>query len=116
MTEQHFEFNAELWLYEGDAAWHFITVPPDVSDEIDAASSGRRGGFGSVRVRVTIGATRWSTSLFPDSKRGAFLLPVKKEVRRREGIEAGARVAVTLDLEDRDRAEHVAEPGRRSKP
>ena len=104
MNDQRFEFSAELWLYEGDAAWHFITVPPDVSDEIDAASSGRRGGFGSVRVRVTVGTTTWATSLFPDSKRGAFLLPVKKDVRRREEIEAGARVAVCLELEDLDRA------------
>ena len=95
-----FTFDAELWLYEGDAAWHFITVPEDISDEIAERAAGPRSGFGSVRVEVTVGATTWSTSVFPDSKRGAYVLPVKKEVRRREQIDAGDRVALSLELID----------------
>jgi hypothetical protein len=94
-----FEFAAELWLYEGEAAWHFVTVPDDVSDEIEARAV-RKRGFGSVRVRVTVGGTTWSTSVFPDSKRRAYILPVKQEVRRREGISAGSQVAVRLELLD----------------
>ncbi len=97
---QPFEFEADIWLYDGDAAWHFITVPEDVSDQIEAQSADKRGGFGSVPVRVTIGSTSWSTSLFPDSKRGAYLLPVKKDVRTREGLSAGARVAVSVEADD----------------
>ena len=96
----HFEFESELWLYEGEAAWHFVTVPAAVSDEIDDLSEERRAGFGSVLVQVTVGTTTWSTSLFPDSKRGAYVLPVKKEVRRREGLEAGDTMAVALLLGD----------------
>ena len=96
----HFEFDAELWLYDGDAAWHFITVPEDVSDEIEAAAKGPRRGLGSVRVRATIGSTTWRTSVFPDTKRGAYILPVKKEVRRAESVSAGDRASVTLDLID----------------
>lgn len=95
-----FEFDAELWLYDGDAAWHFITVPPAVSDDIEARATGPRRGFGAVRVRVTIGATSWSTSVFPDTKRRAYLLPVKKHVRQKEGIAAGDTVAVSLELLD----------------
>ncbi len=91
-----FEFVADLWLYDGDAAWHFITVPDEVSDQIDADASEIRGGFGSVPVRVTVGTTTWSTSLFPDSKRGAYVLPVKKEVRRSEGLAVGDQVPVAL--------------------
>ncbi len=53
-----------------------------------------------MRVRVTVGATTWATSIFPDTRAGAFLLPVKKDVRRREGLEDGATVAVTLELVD----------------
>lgn len=97
-----FEFDAELWLYEGDAAWHFITVPEHESDEIEAAAARQPRGFGSVRVQVTIGATTWSTSLFPDTKRQAYLLPVKKDVRRREGITAGSDVCVALTVLPQD--------------
>ena len=97
---ERFEFAAELWLHHGDGAWHFVTVPADVSDEVEARTVRQRTGFGSVRVRVTVGHTTWSTSLFPDAKRGAYVLPVKKSVREAEDISAGSQVPVTLVLLD----------------
>ena len=91
-------FDAELWLHDGDAAWCFVTLPAELSDDIADQTAGRAGGFGSVRVQVTVGGTTWATSLFPDSKRGAYVLPVKKDVRRREGLAAGDRLHVALEL------------------
>lgn len=95
-------FVAELWLWEGDAAWHFVTLPPELSDAIEfrTAARDRQRGFGSVRVEVTVGATTWRTSLFPDSGRGAYVLPVKRAVRDAEGLELGAPVDVRLSLVD----------------
>ena len=93
-------FDAELWLYEGDAAWHFVTVPVDVSEEITQRTAGARRGFGSVRVRVTTGSTTWTTSVFPDSKRGAYVLPVKQGVRKSERLAAGDTARVQLELID----------------
>lgn len=95
-----YQFRAEVWLHQGDAAWYFLTLPDEVSDDIEARSSHLSRGFGSVRVRVRIGATTWSTSVFPDTKRGAFILPVKKAVRRAEGIDDGIEVQVALELVD----------------
>lgn len=93
-------FTAPLWRYEGDAAWYFLTVPADVSEDVRELTAGRRRGFGSVRVRATVGATTWTTSVFPDSRRGAFLLPVKKAVRTAEGLDDGEPVTVALELLD----------------
>ena len=59
-----------------------------------------RRGFGAVRVRVTVGATSWSTSIFPDSTRGSYVLPVKKAVRTAEGIREGDDVDVRLEVVD----------------
>lgn len=92
-------FDAELWLWDGTAAWHFVTLPEDVSDEVED-EAGERRGFGSVPVRVTIGSSTWTTSVFPDSKRGAFLLPVKKSIRSREGVEVGDVVTVELAVRE----------------
>ena len=58
---------------------------------------GRRRGFGSVKVEAVIGASRWSTSVFPQ-KEGGWFLPVKKAICRAEGLEAGDQVAVRLEL------------------
>lgn len=96
-----YRFRAQLWLHEGDnAAWHFLTLPGDVSDDIEARTADQHRGFGSVRVRVTIGATTWTTSVFPDTKRGAYILPVKKDVRRSEDLAAGTGADITLELID----------------
>ena len=101
MTPPRFEFRAELWLHTGEAAWYFVTLPTDVADDIDEiderAAAGVRG-FGSVPVRVTVGATTWDTSVFPDTTAGSFVLPVKKAVRAKEGLDEGAMVDICLEL------------------
>lgn len=94
-----YEFTAPLWVWDGDAAWHFVTVPEDATDEIEARTAGLTGGFGSVRVEVTVGDTTWRTSLFPDTNRGAYVLPVKRAVRTAEGITVGDDVAVRIRLQ-----------------
>ncbi len=91
-------FTSPLWRHDGDAAWYFVTVPEDVSEAIsDLAASVPRKGFGSVRVRVTVGATTWETSVFPESAE-RYVLPVKKAVRDAESLEADEPVEVSLEL------------------
>ena len=94
-------FTAELWEHDGPGAWHFVSLPADDADEIDESYGPVAGGFGSVRVAVTVGATTWSTSLFPDKQRGTYVLPVKKAVRQAEGLVAGAPVTVALEVQAR---------------
>lgn len=104
MNARAYEFAAELWRWSSEkASWHFLTVPDDVSDDIEARTEDERRGFGSVRVRVTIGSSTWSTSVFPDASRAAYVLPVKKAVREREGLAEADRVAVTLELVEDER-------------
>ncbi|MGL5809439.1 MAG: DUF1905 domain-containing protein [Nocardioides sp.] len=94
---ESWEFTAELWRAESTGSWVFVAVPPELSEEIRMCS-GPPVGFGSVRVTARIGATTWQTSVFPDSKRGCFVLPVKKPVRRAEDLEVGADAEVVLAL------------------
>ncbi len=94
-----YEFTAKLWRHDGAAAWHFVTVPVDVSARIKTLAGGMMNAFGSLRVKVSIGKLSWKTSLFMDSKRGAFLLPVKADVRRKTGISDGDEVEVCVEIE-----------------
>ena len=99
-------FTASLWRWRdregaaGEGAWHFVSVPEEPSDDIHDLMDGRAKGFGSVRVRVRVGATSWETSVFPDASTGCYVLPVKKAVRVAEGLEEGDDVAVALTLRD----------------
>lgn len=99
MGPARFRFTAEVWLYPGEAGWHFATLPAELADEIRARFEGGHRAFGSLAVRATIGSTTWSTSLFRDTRRESYLLPVKAQVRRAEGIADGDVVDVALELE-----------------
>lgn len=98
------EFEAELWIWDArrDESWTFVTLPVDASDEIRdrTAATGPRRGFGSVRVRVTIGGSTWTTSVFPDGARGAYVLPVKRAVRKAESLREGDTASVTVEVLD----------------
>jgi len=89
-------FTARLWEYDGQGAWHFVTVPRRESGELRAWTEGRRKVGGTARVAVRVGASRWQTSVFWDTKRQAFLLPVKAAMRAKEQLAAGMMVDVEL--------------------
>lgn len=93
-----YTFSAPLWLYPGKAAWVFLTVPIDYAADFREVASSYKKGFGSVKVRATIGSSSWETSVFPDSRSGSYFLPVKKSVRKVQAIDAGATVQVKLTI------------------
>ena len=94
-------FDAELWLWDARRAdtWVFVSLPASQSEEIRDLAGGLRRGFGSVRVRVTIGSSTWLTSIFPDSQAG-YVLPVKRPVRIAEALDVGDVATVTVELLD----------------
>ncbi|WP_328479049.1 DUF1905 domain-containing protein [Actinoplanes sp. NBC_00393] len=96
------EFEAELWIWDArkDESWTFVSLPVEDSEEIRDLVGGRARGFGSVRVRATIGGSTWTTSIFPDSGRGAYVLPVKRAIRNAEKVSAGDTTPVTIELVD----------------
>ncbi len=94
-------FDGQLFAWDEDApdSWVFVAVPAEVSDDVADETDGRAPrGFGAVRVKVTIGATEWETSLFPSKEIGGYVLPMKRPVRRAEGLEPGDVATVTLDI------------------
>jgi hypothetical protein len=89
-------FAGEVWSWRGPSPYHFVTVPEDASAQLDAVSASVTYGWGMVPVTAVIGATTWTTSLFP--KDGGYVLPVKDLVRRAEAIDVGDRVDVRLTV------------------
>ena len=101
MRTSSYTFTTTLWeMSTTAAAWVFVTVPAEASEAIRSVPRPPRPGFGSIRVRASIGGTTWSTSIFPDSKVGCYVLPVKKSVRAAEGIERGDAARVTVEVLD----------------
>jgi hypothetical protein len=77
---------------------HFVMARGPAAAEIEQASRGLAGASGAVRVLATIGTTTWWTSVSPDRKSGNWMLPLKADVRKREGIEIDVEVVVLLEV------------------
>lgn len=105
--------NGPLWRWTGSngVSWHFITIDGQAGDDLSATEAmrrlelGRKRGFRSMKVSASIGETTWSTSCFPEtgstavsSGKAGWLLPVKAQVRKAEGISEGDEVRVELEL------------------
>ena len=106
MTETH-TLTTRLWIWTTDkaqASWHFLTIDGEVAEAIHALAlmrrleGGRKRGWGSMKVRATVGDTDWETSIFPAKEMVGWLLPVKAAVRKAEGLVAGDMVEVVVEV------------------
>lgn len=86
-----------MWLYPGMSGWHFVGIPKKESEEIKKVHT-VEAGFGSVPVVVTIGKTKWNTSLFPDKRSGTYLLPIKAGVRKKENVLSGDVISLMIEI------------------
>jgi len=94
-----YKVRGKVWLWPGEnAAWHFVHVDKKTSETIKTKHTKMRRGFGSVRVEATIGKTSWKTSIFPDSRSGTYLLPLKASVRRAEDLVDGDEITFALSV------------------
>ena len=92
-----------LWRWTGSngVAWHFVTIDGDAGEQLSAAEAmrrlelGRPRGFRSLKVTASVGTSEWSTSCFPDKARG-WLLPIKAQIRKAEGLAEGDDVTLVL--------------------
>ena len=93
-----------ILIEEGYAPMGFLRIPPEAAEQFVAhrferqLEEGKRRGFGSVKVTVTLGGSTWQTSLFPN-KDGSWFLPIKKPVRVAEGLVEGEGIEVELELQ-----------------
>jgi hypothetical protein len=104
MSAETVRFTALLsaWSTEKYGDMLYVVIGGAPGDAISAYELVRRlelgrRGFGSVKVEAEIGASRWSTSVFPQ-KTGGWFLPVKQAICRAEGLEPGAKIEVLLRL------------------
>lgn len=91
------EFSGEVWFWRGPAPFYFVTVPDAESAAIEAASAEVSYGWGMIPVAAHIGATGFTTSLWP--KDGAYIVPLKVKVRKAEQIDEGDTVTVRLTVD-----------------
>ncbi|RCK71113.1 MULTISPECIES: DUF1905 domain-containing protein [Desertihabitans] len=90
-------FTGTVFQWRGPSPFYFVDVGEEAADAIGTVAASVTYGWGVIPVTARIGATAWTTSLFP--RDGSYLLGLKDAVRRAEGVTDGAVVSVTLRLE-----------------
>ena len=95
----HYTWTGELFEWRGPSPFHFIAMTANDGDDLREIANEVTYGWGVIPVRVRIGSTEWTTSLFP--REGSYLVPVKDKVRRAETLTLGDRVAVQMCIEQR---------------
>lgn len=90
-------FAGTVWYWRGPAPFHFVTVPAAESEMIHEVSGIVTYGWGMIPVRVTVGETTLSTSLWP--KDGGYIVPIKKVLQDAESIAVDDEIEITLDVD-----------------
>lgn len=102
-----YKIKGKVWLYPGiQAAWHFLSIPKKEAEAIKKKFGANARGWGSLPVVVTllrpgsgrVGKQSWKTSIFPDKKSSTYLLPLKAQVRKKEGIQSGDMVTFSIEV------------------
>lgn len=88
------EFEGAVWQWRGPAPHYFVSVPAELCDGLRVAARLVSYGWGMVPARVRVGATEWRTAIFP--KDGGYIVPIKADVRRKEGIDEGQVVKLGI--------------------
>ncbi|KGM12907.1 DUF1905 domain-containing protein [Cellulomonas bogoriensis] len=92
----------EVVWWRGPAPFHFVALPEPEAARLRAVASHLTYGWGCIPATVTLGATTFTTSIFP--KDGGFLVPLKVAARRAEDVELGDDVTLTVVVGGPDEA------------
>ena len=98
MSKKIYTMKSKVWLYPGMSGWHFVGIAKNHSQDIKKKYGAIAKGFGSIPVEVTLGKTKWFTSIFPDKRSGTYLLPLKASVRKKEDVLAEDAISFSIKI------------------
>jgi len=93
MNKSLFKIVVKVWLWPGQNAWHFITLGEEFSLKIL-----KNGVKGMIPIEAQIGDTVWKTSLFPHKMSKGYILCLKKDIRKKEGIFEGDEIKISIKI------------------
>ena len=100
MGDDHFSFTVrgKVWRYDGPAGWYFVNLNRRDSARVRKLPRAKTVAWGYVRAKAKLGNTDWNTTLFP-AKGGIYMFAIKAAVRKKENIQEGDDVRITITVE-----------------
>lgn len=98
MISPKFKFKCTVAVFTGKADWYYAYLPAAGSKLLNEMFADQKRGWNSLRVRAIIGITVWQTSIFYISGEKKFMLPLKKEIRKKADLSLGKRFEVEIEV------------------
>ena len=95
----HYDWTGELIEWRGPSPYYFVPMTEDDNEDLHEIANRVTYGWGVIPVRVRVGRTEWTTSLFP--RDGVYMVPMKDKVRRAEHLQLGDEVRLEMWVEQR---------------
>jgi hypothetical protein len=107
-----FTIKAKMWMWPGDMPWHFVSLDKELSKNIREAYP----KSAIVKVKSSIESADeekvftvnkktkkeetlfWNTSLFRNKKDENYIMPIKKDIRKKLGIFAGEVLEIKIEI------------------
>ena len=96
MAPRKYKIKAKIFKWTGKGAWFFVRIEKETAENIKDNFAVFARGWGSLPVNVTIGASNWKTSIFPDKQ--TYLLPIKSQIRKTENIQEADTLNINLEI------------------
>ena len=90
-------FSGEIFYWRGPSPFHFVATPDAVTEQIATVAPKASYGWGMIPATVHVGSTTWTTALWP--KDGGYIVPLRLDVRRAEGLGVGDVVGIRLTVD-----------------
>lgn len=82
-----YEFVTNIWQHAGQGGWHFVSLPHELARQIRFNLKSEEEGWGRLKATSEIGTSKWETAIWFDTKMNTYLLPIKREIRKKEKLE-----------------------------
>ncbi len=94
-----YKFKSQVVIWPGETAnWYFAYVPQKMALTLSKRYDKMHRGWRSLPVEAKVGQTSWCTSIFYDKRSNTYILPIKAQVRKKEGIYDKDSINLTLKI------------------
>ncbi len=92
------KIKGKVFVWPGDAGWHFVGLDKKTSSEIKQKYKNKIYGAGFIKIKASIGKSIWTTALFPYKTQEIYLLSIKKQIRKKEGVFQGDHLNIVFEI------------------
>jgi hypothetical protein len=92
-----YQFKSEIWQYSAPkGSWYFVSLPKETAAEIGENLKWQEEGWGRLKAIAEINRIEWNTAIWYDTKSETYLLPLKNEIRKKNILDVGKSIEVTI--------------------